>query len=220
MSTAKYKCVIFDLDGTLLYTLVSINNAINEALQLCGYPTHSLENTVNLVNFGSVELVRRALPEEKRTEDEIMRVHEIYHPILKKHSDDGIKPYDGIIEVCRQLKKSGIKLCVMSNKPQSSAESCINTYFDEEIFDVVRGFVPEKYVKPDAKFTHSVIEEAGVSINDCILVGDSIVDLETAKNAGCKIIWVKWGYGNENNIGGKPDYVAEHPSEIAKIVLG
>ena len=80
----KFKCAIFDLDGTLLYTLKSINKAINEALELCGYPTHSLERTVEFVNFGSVELVRRALPDDKRYEEEVMRVHEIYFPILKK----------------------------------------------------------------------------------------------------------------------------------------
>lgn len=216
----KYKCAIFDLDGTLLYTLTSINKAINEALRICGYPEHPLEKTVDFVNFGSVELVRRALPEDKRYEEEVMRVHEIYFPILKKYASDGTKPYDGITEVCRKLKSNGIRLCVMSNKPQAAAQTCIDTYFEEGLFDIVRGSVPGKFIKPDAKFTTDVIKQSGCKKEDCVLIGDSVVDLETATNAGCPCIWVRWGYGNENNIGGIPEYIADAPSDIERIILG
>ena len=220
MNSPKFKCAIFDLDGTLLYTLKSINKAINEAMRICGYPTHPLENTVNLVNFGSVDLVRRALPEDKRYDEEVIRVHEIYFPILKKYASDGTKPYDGISEVCKRLKKAGIILCVMSNKPQGAAQTCIDTYFEEGLYDIVRGSVPGKFLKPDAAFTLDVIKQAGVKKEECVLIGDSVVDLDTAKNSGCPCIWVKWGYGNENNIGGIPEYTAEIPSDIEKIILG
>ena len=219
MTTPKYKCAIFDLDGTLLYTLVSINNALNEAMEICSYPTHTLENTVNFVNFGSVELIRRALPSDKRDDKEVMRVHEIYLPILKKHSSIGTKPYDGIIDVLKELKNSGVTLCVMSNKPHKSAVSCIDTYFESGLFDAVRGSVPGKFLKPDKNFTYDVIKNLGFAQDECILIGDSVVDLETAKNAGCKVIWAKWGYGTEDNIGGKPNYIAEKPQDIAGIIL-
>lgn len=216
----RYKCAIFDLDGTLLYTLTSINKAINEALRICGYPEHPLGRTVDFVNFGSVELVRRALPEDKRSEEEVMRVHEIYFPLLKKYASDGTKPYDGITEMCRKLKKGGILLCVMSNKPQAAAQTCIDTYFEEGLFDIVRGSVPGEFIKPDVKFTLDVIKQAGCSKDECILIGDSVVDLETAKNAGCPCIWVRWGYGKEDNIGGVPEYTADAPSDIERIILG
>ncbi len=219
MTNPKYKCVIFDLDGTLLYTLTSINKAINETLRICGYPEHPLERTVDFVNFGSVELVRRALPEDKREAGEVMRIHEIYFPLLKKYASDGTKPYDGIADVCRKLKENGIILCIMSNKPQAAAEACIETYFENGLFDIVRGSVPGEFLKPDAKFTLDVIEQTGCSKDDCVLIGDSIVDLETARNAGCHCIWVKWGYGNESNIGGIPEYVAENPDDIIDIIL-
>ncbi len=219
MNTPKYKCAIFDLDGTLLYTLTSINKAINETLRICSYPEHPLERTVDFVNFGSVELVRRALPEDKKHDEEVMRVHEIYFPLLKKYASDGTKPYDGITEVCRKLKDSGVTLCVMSNKPQAAAETCIETYFEKGLFDIVRGSVPGEYIKPDAKFTLDVIKQAGATKEDCVLIGDSVVDLETAKNAGCPCIWVKWGYGKESNIGGIPEYTAEKPEDIIDIIL-
>ncbi len=217
--TPKFKCVIFDLDGTLLYTLASINKALNEALEICGYPTHTVEETVNFVNYGSVELVRRALPADKRYDEEIMRVHEIYTPILRENVSYGTKPYDGIPEVLRKLKDAGVKLCVMSNKPEHAAKSSIDAYFDKGIFELVRGFVPGVFKKPDSKFTLDVISQAGFKPEDCILVGDSVVDLETAKNALCPVIWVKWGYGTTENIGGIPDYTAEHPKDLEKIIL-
>lgn len=220
MNNLKFKCAIFDLDGTLLYTLKSINKAINETLEIFGYPTHPLENTVNLVNYGSIELVRRALPEGRKDNAEVMRVHEVYCPILKKYASDGTRPYDGIAETCRKLKDAGILLCVMSNKPQAATESCIETYFEKDLFDVVRGFVPGEFKKPDKKFTYDVMRQAGVSHEDCVLIGDSVVDLDTAKNAQCPCIWVKWGYSNADNIGGIPEFTAETPSDIEKIILG
>lgn len=219
MKKPLFKCVIFDLDGTLLYTLTSINKAINETLRNCGYPEHPLEKTIDFVNFGSVELVRRALPEDKRSHDEVMRVHELYLPVLKKYASDGTKPYDGICEVCRELRSAGVTLCVMSNKPQKAAEACIEAYFEKGLFDVVRGSVPGKFIKPEKSFTMDVIKEAKVNKEDCVLVGDSVVDLDTAKNAGCPCIWVKWGYGNESNIGGIPDFTADTPSDITRIIL-
>ncbi len=219
MKTTKYKCAIFDLDGTLLYTLESINNALNETMRLVGYPEHTLNDTLGFVNFGSVELIRRALPENKRAPEEVMRVHEIYAPILQRHSSVGTKPYDGIIEVCKELRGAGVTLCVMSNKPDASAKKCIDTYFDSGLFKIVRGSVPGKFIKPDAEFTLDVIKEAGFSKEDCIIIGDSIVDLQTAKNAGCPCLWVKWGYGTEENIGGVSEFIAEKTEDLLSIIL-
>lgn len=218
-TTPKFKCAIFDLDGTLLYTLASINKALNEALEICGYPTHSVEETVNFVNFGSVELVRRALPEDKRYDEEVMRVHEIYTPILRENVSYGTKPYDNVPEVCKKLKDAGVTLCVMSNKPDHAANSSINAYFEEGLFEFVRGFVPGVYKKPEPEFTLDVIKQAGFTKDDCILIGDSVVDLETAKNAGCPVIWVKWGYGTEKNIGSVPDFTAEKAEDLLNIIL-
>lgn len=214
----KFKCAIFDLDGTLLYTLISINKAINETMRICGYPEHTLYETVNFVNFGSVELVRRALPENKRYENEIKRVHDIYFPILEKYAADGTRPYDGISEACKKLKQCGVKLCVMSNKPQQAAQACVEAYFEKGLFDIVRGSVPGKFLKPDADFTLDVINEAGIKKEDCVFIGDSAVDIKTAENVGCPCIWVKWGYGNEKNIGGIPEYTAKTPNDIVEII--
>lgn len=218
MAKTKFKCVIFDLDGTLLYTLTTINTAMNEALEICGYPKHALEKTIDFVNFGSVELIRRALPADKRYPGEVLRVHEIYLPILNKYSSIGTKPYDGICETCRELKRLGVTLCVMSNKPQKATEACIEAYFENGLFDIVRGSVPDKFIKPDSEFTLDVIKQAGADKADCIIVGDSVVDLQTAKNVGCPCIWVKWGYGKEDNIMGVPEYIAEAPQDILKII--
>lgn len=219
MQIPKYKCVIFDLDGTLLYTIESINSALNETMRICGYPEHTLEATLGFVNFGSVELIRRALPENERDINEVMRVHEIYAPILKSNSTIGTKPYDGIIDVCKKLKSAGVTLCIMSNKPQASASTCVDTYFEKGLFDIVRGSEPGKFIKPDSVFTLDVIKQAGAEKDDCILVGDSCVDMQTAKNAECPVIWVKWGYGNDESIGAVPDFTAEKAEDLLNIII-
>lgn len=219
MEKKNYKCVIFDLDGTLLYTLPSINTALNETLAAFGFPTHPLERTVDFVNFGSVELVRRALPHEHQDSETVEKLHEIYLPILKKYTSDGVRPYEGIPEVCRKLYDSGVTLCVMSNKPQAATETCINTHFESGLFKIVRGSVPGKFLKPDKSFSLDVIKSASADISECIFVGDSCVDIDTARNADCPVIWVKWGYGNANTIDNKPDYIAETPRDLLKIIL-
>ncbi len=217
----RYDCVVFDLDGTLLYTLESINLAVNETMRICGYPEHTLEGTKTLVNYGSEELVRRALPEGKKYPEEVARVHEIYFPLLQKYATKGTtRPYDGVTELCRQLKERGVTLCVMSNKPHDAAVDCIRSYFGEGLFDVVRGSVPGKFVKPDAAFSLDVIKCAGAEKERCVFVGDSVVDMQTAKGAGCPVIWVRWGYGTRENICADPEYIAEVPSDILKIVTG
>lgn len=217
----KYKCAIFDLDGTLLYTLESIKTALNEVLELCNYPhNHTIEDTATFVNFGSVECVRRALPKEVRSNDEeVLRVHKIYMPILERHLGTGTRPYDGIVDMCTKLKSEGIKLCVMSNKPHIATEKSIETFFEKDLFDSVRGSVPGKFLKPDKAFTDDVISSFGFSNKDCILIGDSAVDIQTAKNAGCDVIFVKWGYTKLENLDNTPNFVAETPEDILKIIL-
>lgn len=217
----KYKCAIFDLDGTLLYTLESIKTALNEVLELCNYPhNHTVEDTATFVNFGSVECVRRALPKNVRSNDEeVLRIHKIYMPILEKHLDTGTKPYDNIVEVCKALKNAGVKLCVMSNKPHIATEKSIGHFFPEDLFDSVRGSIPGKFLKPDATFTNDVISSLGCKNEDCILIGDSAVDIQTAKNALCDVIFVKWGYTKLENLEVSPSFVAETPEDILKIIL-
>lgn len=214
-----FDCAVFDLDGTLLYTLESIKLAINKTMRLCGLPEHTLEAVKGFVNYGSVELVRRALPPEMRNDADVTRVHDVYFPLLEKYAADSTKPYDGITEVCRALKERGVTLCVMSNKPDDAAKKCIRTFFGDGLFDVVRGSVPGVFVKPDKRFSLDVIRESGCAIDRTVFIGDSVVDLETAANTGCPVIWVKWGYGTKESIGRVPEFTAQTPDDILKIVL-
>ena len=215
----KFDCAVFDLDGTLLYTLESIQLAINETMRQVGLPEHTLEAVKGFVNYGSIELVRRALPPEMRNDADVMRVHDIYFPLLDKYAADSTKPYDGIVEACRELKRGGVTLCVMSNKPDEAAKKCIRTFFGDGLFDVVRGSVPGVFIKPDKRFTQDVIREAGCATERTVFIGDSVVDLQTAANVGLPVIWVKWGYGTEASIGRVPEYTAQTPNDILKIIL-
>ncbi len=215
----KYKCVLFDLDGTILNTIESITYASNEAMKIYGFPEHTKEEVLTFVNYGSVEMIRRALLPNILEKEKFDEIHDTYAELLKKYSATMNKAYEGIENVCKALKEGGIKLCVMSNKPQESAEECINTYFPSGLFENVRGSVPEKFLKPQENFTFDVIREMGVNKEDCILVGDSFVDCQTAKNAKLPFIWVSWGYGKRDSLNGSPTYIATTPKDILDYVL-
>lgn len=87
------------------------------------------------------------------------------------------------------------------------------------MFDSVRGSVPGKFLKPDKAFTNDVISSLGFSNKDCIFIGDSAVDIQTAKNAGCDVIFVKWGYTKLENLESPPSFTADTPEDILKIIL-
>lgn len=219
--TPKYKTVIFDLDGTLIDTIESIRCSINEVLGSFGYPTHDREAIRSFINFGSVELVRRALPEDKRTDEEIKRIHDIYFPLLAKNSAENCRVYDGIAELCHKLKKNGVSIAVLTNKPDAAAKNCINRYMSDVDFDSVMGMVPGKFVKPSADFTFEIMRVLGAKSASTLYVGDSVVDVKTAHNAGLPCAGVCWGFHGENGfLDQTPDILVHTPDELYDIIMG
>lgn len=217
----SYNAVIFDLDGTLVNTLGSIKHAVNLAMRKCGYPEHDLDAVKSFINFGSVELVRRALPEEVRTEQEIMRVHDIYFPILQEHSAYECHAYEGIRELCMKLVRHGVKIAVLTNKPDGSAKNCVNECLGDVPFLTIRGMVPGKYVKPNRDFTDDVMREIQATADETIFVGDSIVDVKTAHNALLKCVGVCWGFhGDKGFLDETPDFLVHNTKELEELILG
>ena len=217
----KFKTVIFDLDGTLVDSIGSIQCSINEVLADHGYPTHDREAVKGFINFGSVELVRRALPEDKRTDEEIERIHSIYSPILAKNSATNCLVYDGIIELCKKLKAEGVKIAVLTNKPEAAAKNCINTYLPEAQFDEIRGMVPGKFVKPDPAFTEDIMKTLDAQKETTLYVGDSVVDVKTAHNAGILCAGVCWGFhGEKGFLDQVPDFRVWNTDELYNVIMG
>ena len=213
------KAVIFDLDGTLLDTLEDLANACNYALEVCGFKIHNVNDYKRFVGSGRYKLIERIVPAEyKNSEEVINKVLGLFDEYYGKHMMDMTKPYPGIVNMLEELKKNNIKLAVVSNKPHEFAESVVKKYFGET-FDIAYGQRPNHPVKPDPKTVYEVIEYLGVNKDECIYVGDSDVDVNTAKNANVKVVGVSWGFRGTGELKeAGADYIIYTPQEIEKVM--
>ena len=125
------KLVIFDLDGTLLNTIGDIAQSTNYALGKCGFPTHHIESYRTFVGNGINKLFERALPEEDRNEENVMKVRSFFVPYYDTHKRDLTRPYKGIADLLQELQDKGIMIGVASNKYQAATEELVKNYFPE-----------------------------------------------------------------------------------------
>lgn len=190
----KRQLVIFDLDGTMLNTIADIAMATNHALSAFGYPTHSEEKIKSFVGNGVSKLLERALPEDKRTEENIALLREAFTEYYDKHNADLSTPYPGIASLLSQLQENGVLLAVASNKYQSATEKLVAHYFPGIDFVCVLGQRQGIPVKPSPDIVHEIMATANVYRKDTIYVGDSGVDMQTANNAGINAVAVSWGF--------------------------
>lgn len=188
------KIVIFDLDGTLLNTITDLATATNQALKYFGYPTHPIEAYRFFVGNGINKLFERALPENKRTEQNILRIRSRFLPYYNEHNTDLSSPYPGISEVLHALQSKGIQLAVASNKYHSATEKLIAHYFPTIRFEVVLGQREGIPVKPDPTIVTDILRATGLTVQQALYVGDSGVDMQTALRAGVDAVGVDWGF--------------------------
>ena len=214
-----YKVVVFDLDGTLLDTLEDLANSCNYALAQCDFPIHEAEKYKRFVGDGRYKLIERILPENNKTEETITKVLGIYDEYYAKHMMDMTKPYTGIIELLDSLKENGLKLAVVSNKPHEFTTEVVKKFFKDRL-ELVFGQRANFPTKPDPATVFEVFEKFNVKPEECIYVGDSNVDIRTAKNAGIKSIGVAWGFrGKEELETEGADFVVSTAEELEKLIL-
>ena len=215
--------IIFDLDGTLINTIDDLGQACNHALSACGFPTHQIADYPRLVGNGINRLIERALPEEHRNEETVLRLREHFVPYYDAHNCDLTRPYKGIPELLQALKAQGHRLAVASNKYQAATEKIVALLFPG-IFDVVLGEREGVKRKPDPQIVYDIVEamrrEGDEAIDKGILyVGDSLVDAETAKAAGATLVLCTWGFCTEEQLKtAQPNYMIQHPSELLNII--
>ena len=189
------KLVLFDLDGTLLDTLDDLSEAVNYALGLRGLPGHSRDEYMKMVGHGIRNLVKQALPEEKREDDALIdSALADFKAHYTAHIDVHTHPYPGMQEVVTLLHEAGVQLAVASNKFQEGAEYLIQKFFPGIPFVAVLGNRPGFPLKPDPEIVGEVLRRSGVRPEDAVLVGDSPTDMKTAANGGIDAIAVTWGY--------------------------
>ena len=189
----KYEAILFDLDGTLLYTLEDLTDSINYMLDKYGFPTHSIDDVRRFVGNGLRKLVERALPEGanyEHFEEFLKEFIEYYncHNLIKT------KPYDGVMETTGRLVEMGEKMAIVTNKGQTASDSLIDDFFAPNITIVVGDDGIHKR-KPDPEPIKIALKKLGISDKSKVLyVGDSEVDAATAENAGLDYVLCTYGF--------------------------
>lgn len=197
---SNIKCVMFDLDGTLLNTIDSIAYYCNETLKLFEKAPIDTEKYKTFVGHGAENLIRRILAFSGISEDNFDKAFTYYNDIYNKDPYYLIKPYEGITELVSELKNRGYKLAVLSNKPHYPTSEIIKKYFGENFFDAVYGARDGFPKKPDPSVPLSITEELSCKPSECVYVGDSGSDMQTGKNSGFFTIGVLWGFRSEEEL--------------------
>ncbi len=213
----RQKAVIFDLDGTLLDTLEDLTDSVNYALKAYGCPQKSIEQVRMYVGNGIRNLMKRAV-EGGEMHPQFENIFQAFQEDYKKNSRNKTKPYEGILEVLRTLHEQNIKLAIVSNKADFAVKE-LNTYYFGEFAMTAIGEKEGVRRKPAPDTVFQAIKELGVSVEESVFVGDSDVDMDTAKNAGIPCIGVLWGFRDKELLkahGAK--YFAEKPVDILKVL--
>lgn len=213
----KYKLLIFDMDGTILNTLQDLCNCLNFALSQNGYPERTFSEVRSFVGNGLEKLTERGLPEgtsESKKKAVLADLKDYY----REHCTDETRPYDGIVELLKTVKKKGYKTAVVSNKADFAVQELVRQYFPG-MFDMALGESGGQRKKPEPDMVYHVLAALDVSKEDAVYIGDSEVDIATAQNAGVESIIVEWGFrerGFLEEMGAK--CIVQKPSDILELI--
>lgn len=191
------KACIFDLDGTLLDTLSTIGGYMNEALATEGIPPFALDRYKYFVGDGARTLVRRALAAaDALTEEREARVFAVYNRLYDAAPNGRTVPYEGVVSLLTALREQGVKVAVLSNKPDFATRSVVSSFFGS-LVDIAHGGREGIPLKPAPDGVLMLLEELSVTADECLYIGDTGVDMDTARAAGLFGIGVTWGFREE-----------------------
>lgn len=213
-----YKHVIFDLDGTLLNTIDDLADTGNHVCTLHGWPTHTVDAFKLMVGNGIPKLVERFAPQGTCQEvlDQAFREFMDWYGV---HKEDKTAPYAGMPEVAKALREAGVSIAVLSNKADVMAGPVVEHYYPG-IFPVVQGALPGLPTKPDPTLLHKLMERLGATQEDTLFVGDSNVDIRTAKNGGLTGCGVLWGFRSREELeAAGADVIVSIPQELQDLIL-
>jgi phosphoglycolate phosphatase len=219
----KFKCVIFDLDGTLVNTLADIADSTNRALAAHGFPPVPEEEYVNLVGWGIRRLAFLALPAEARNETSADAVAEaVAADAARFYAERPLvhaAPYPGIGDLLAELKRRKIKTAVLSNKPDPVTQLVINGLFPMNYFDAVLGERADVPRKPNPFSTWELLLDLGIPPRETIFAGDSEIDMETALAAECHALGVSWGFRSRDTlVKAGAQRIIDRPEELLTLV--
>ena len=215
----RIKAVLWDLDGTLLDTLDDLAASVNAALAGNGMPARTREEVRTFVGNGIRRLIERAVPDGERN-PAFQAVYDAFVEHYAAHSRDHTRPYDGILETMDALSAQGVRHAIVSNKIDFAVKSLSRAYFGDRVAVAV-GDDPARRRKPAPDSVLEALCQLGVSADEAVYVGDSDVDVATARNAGLPCVAVSWGCRSEACLleAGAP-HIAETPEDLLEAIAG
>lgn len=207
---------IFDLDGTLVNSLDDLADAVNQGLRALGCPVHPADAYRQMVGNGAWILCQRALP-PNASDDMTDKLYGLFSAYYDAHALDQTVPYTGIPTLLEALRADGVLLAVATNKPQEFAQQIIHHFFGDQLFCQIHGGCG----KPNPDAICSILQAAQTAPEDAVLLGDSNVDILTAKNAGIDSIGCCWGFRTEQELRDTgAAYLIHTPMDALKILRG
>lgn len=188
----KYQTVIFDMDGTILETLEDMRDSVNVTMDQVGCPHRSLEEVRRFVGNGAAKLIERCMPQGAQ-DPRFETAFRLYKQYYDTHAQIKTGPYQGIPELLRTLKDRGVQIAVVSNKPDEAVKTLAEYYFPG-LFPVAIGQRPGIETKPAPDSVFEAMHLLGARPETSVYVGDSDVDIDTARNAGLDCLSVTWGF--------------------------
>lgn len=212
--------VIFDLDGTLLNTIADLGGAANHALVQCGFPTHPISAYPRFVGSGIAKLLERVLPESARSPERAVTMRRYFTEYYNEHMADQTVPYAGIPELLADLTARNIRVAVASNKYQAAVERLIRHYFPDIPFAAIEGQKEGVPVKPDPSIVFEILGKVPTPKADVLYVGDSGIDMETARRACVESAGVTWGFRPVAELrAAYADHIVETPESLLRLAL-
>lgn len=214
-----YKLVIFDLDGTLVDSVQDLGVAINTSLERMGLPTHSMDRFRYFVGDGIRKLCERSVGEERM--DRVDELYALFNEYYGSHYAVHTKAYPHVVELLERLQARGVKVAVASNKAEAFVVEIVHELLPTVEFDSVKGQVDSRERKPAPDIVYDLLDELGVSAEEALMVGDSNVDVLTAKNSGLKSVGCLWGFRGYDELSeAGADYIVSDALEVEGIAAG
>lgn len=213
---------IFDLDGTLTNTLESLTYSVNLTLKEMELPSITTDQCRRFVGDGAMKLIERTLEAcGDRSLSRLDEGMEIYGRIFHDNCTYHVTPYDGVMEMLADLKSMGMRLAVLSNKPHGQAVDVVRQIFGDGVFDFVQGQSEELPRKPDPAGVLYLLDKMGIKKEECVYVGDSEVDVATAKAAGVTGLAATWGFRSRQVLEeAGAGVLIDHPGELVDFLRG
>lgn len=213
------KLVIFDLDGTLLNTIADLGTATNYAMEQMGFVTYPIDDYRFKVGNGITKLIERALPADRRDPATVGQAREHFLRYYGEHCTDHSAPYPGIPELLAELTARGVKVAVASNKYHAATSRLVAHFFPNVPWAAVEGHRPERPTKPAPAIVEAILRQAGVAPTETLYVGDSGVDMVTARNASLESVGVTWGFRPEDELRDNgARHIVNAPAEILTLL--